>query len=63
MSVAEMKKEITEKISLFTEEQLSFVIEVINKIKPLKNGQKTDMDMIFAEAVEKYGYVLQKLAQ
>lgn len=63
MNVAEMKKEITEKIGLLTENQLIFGIKVINEITTLQDEPKMDMDMIFKEAVEKYGNVLQKLAQ
>lgn len=62
MNVAEMKKEVTEKIGLLTEEQLSFVYRSNQQNNLTKNESMLDMDKIFEGAVEKYRSVLQKLA-
>ncbi|KAA9041932.1 hypothetical protein FW778_07930 [Ginsengibacter hankyongi] len=63
MSVAEMKKEINEKIDKLNEEQLKIILKVIEEASVEQKKAKFDAELFFEEVVLKYGNVLQKLAQ
>ena len=61
MSVAEMKKEITDKINGFDESQLKMVERFIEKIDLLKS--EWDLKMYISDILNEREEVLQKLAQ
>ena len=61
MSVAEMKKEITDKINGFDESQLKMVERFIEKIDSLKS--EWDLKMYINDILNEREEVLQKLAQ
>lgn len=61
MSVAEMKKEITDKINGFDESQLKMVERFIEKIDSLKS--EWDLKMYISDILNEREEVLQKLAQ
>ncbi|MEO6453210.1 MAG: hypothetical protein ABIN97_04020 [Ginsengibacter sp.] len=62
MSVAEMKKAINEKMDKLNEEQLKVIFEIIEKTDD-KQKSKFNAEKFFEEISERYGNVLQKLAQ
>ena len=61
MSVAEMKKEITDKINGLDESQLKMVERFIEKIDSLKS--EWDLKMYINDILNEREEVLQKLAQ
>ena len=61
MSVAEMKKEITDKINGLDESQLKMVERFIEKIDSLKS--EWDLKMYINDILNERKEVLQKLAQ
>ncbi len=62
MSVAELKKAINEKVeNLSSQDDLDFVLDVLNKIDNEKDT--TNIDVVFKKADERYGPVLKKLAE
>ena len=61
MSVAEMKKEITDKINGLDESQLKMVERFIEKIDLLKS--EWDLKMYISDILNEREEVLQKLAQ
>jgi transposase len=62
MGVAEMKKEIKDKINNLDESQLKMVEEFIEKIN-LPKGREWDLKKYVNEILDERGEVLQKLAQ
>ena len=62
MSVAEMKEVINKKMNDLNEAQLKVVLEIIKSVGEPKYSSDS-IESIFEEAVAKYSYVLQKLAQ
>jgi hypothetical protein len=63
MSVAEMRKAISEKVAKLNEDQLKVILLIIEKADDEQIKSKFDAELFFEEAVSKYGSVLQKLAQ
>jgi hypothetical protein len=63
MSTIEMKSEITEQLNSLTETELNYVLDLINTIKAKSETNYKDIDSLFEKVANKYGAVLQKLAQ
>ncbi|HEY8688266.1 MAG TPA: hypothetical protein VIM07_03460 [Chitinophagaceae bacterium] len=63
MNVAEMKKEINQKMDNLNEAQLKVILKIIKKADDEEKESKFDAESFFKEVVSKYGNVLQKLAQ
>ncbi len=63
MSTSEMKKRIQERVNFLDEAQLKFVMDIIEKASQDQETSTIDIKLLFEEAVERYGNVLQKLAQ
>jgi hypothetical protein len=63
MSTIEMKSEITEQLNTLSETELNYVLELINTIKTKPETEKKDIRLLFEKVAERYGNVLQRLAQ
>jgi hypothetical protein len=63
MSTLEMKSEISEQLNTLTENELSYVLDLINTIKANPKSEKKDIDLLFDKVAKQYGNVLQRLAQ
>lgn len=58
-----MKKRIQERVNFLDEAQLKFVMDIIDKATKDNDTSSIDIKSVFEEAVERYGNVLEKLAQ
>jgi hypothetical protein len=63
MNTIEMKSEITEQLNTLSETELNYVLELINTIKAKPETEKKDIRLLFEKVAERYGNVLQRLAQ
>ncbi len=63
MSTSEMKKRIQDRVNFLDEAQLKFVMDIIEKATKDRETSTIDTKLLFEEVVERYGNVLQKLAQ